>query len=409
MSQFDPYLNWLGIPPEEQPPHFYRLLGLTLFETSPELIAYAAERQMYHVSAFQNGPYVEMAQFVLNEMAAARACLLDPQQKAYYDQHLYQSMGTRGEMQVAPPPPPVAAQPPHVPVAGPPAAAHLGPAPFMAGPPPPAMPPTVIPPANPPVASMPPMNMPPAGVPAPGPMYGQSPLPAAAPMATPFAPPGAGGAAPLLPPLMAPIMAPPPGAAPIAPMAAGPVAAAPIATVPVAAPAAAPAAADPLEELAAAPTRRRRLLPKKKEQGLSKEMIMLSAVGGIACLLGLIFLAVHASSPEGTGYEGIVETPASVTPPRKPSPPPVKKTSSPKSKEAIRRVRSHIPDAPPVSRSQPPRTNYNDGPFNETLEPNVNPGPPDHNPFEKPPEPTAPDVNKFPADDAGPMEKPPPR
>ena len=31
-SSFDPYHRWLSIPPEEQPPDFYRLLGLRQFE-----------------------------------------------------------------------------------------------------------------------------------------------------------------------------------------------------------------------------------------------------------------------------------------------------------------------------------------------------------------------------------------
>src|SRR5688572_1794287 len=29
---FDAYYTWLGIPPAEQPPHFYRLLGVQPFE-----------------------------------------------------------------------------------------------------------------------------------------------------------------------------------------------------------------------------------------------------------------------------------------------------------------------------------------------------------------------------------------
>ena len=35
---FDPYHRWLGIPPDEQPPHHYRLLGINAFETDPEVI-----------------------------------------------------------------------------------------------------------------------------------------------------------------------------------------------------------------------------------------------------------------------------------------------------------------------------------------------------------------------------------
>ena len=37
-EKFDPYYTWLGIPPQEQPPHFYRLLGLEVFEENREVI-----------------------------------------------------------------------------------------------------------------------------------------------------------------------------------------------------------------------------------------------------------------------------------------------------------------------------------------------------------------------------------
>ena len=53
---FDPYYQWLGIPPEEQPPNHYRLLGIQLFEENREVIQNAADRQMVHLRSFQNGP-----------------------------------------------------------------------------------------------------------------------------------------------------------------------------------------------------------------------------------------------------------------------------------------------------------------------------------------------------------------
>ena len=45
-ESFDPYHVWLGIPPSEQPPHYYRLLGIPLYETDPVVITTAAQRQM---------------------------------------------------------------------------------------------------------------------------------------------------------------------------------------------------------------------------------------------------------------------------------------------------------------------------------------------------------------------------
>ena len=38
MTKFDPYHRWLGIPPEEQPAHFYRLLGIKALEDNADVI-----------------------------------------------------------------------------------------------------------------------------------------------------------------------------------------------------------------------------------------------------------------------------------------------------------------------------------------------------------------------------------
>ena len=34
--EFDPYHQWLGIAPSDQPPNHYRLLGLQLFEPNAD-------------------------------------------------------------------------------------------------------------------------------------------------------------------------------------------------------------------------------------------------------------------------------------------------------------------------------------------------------------------------------------
>jgi hypothetical protein len=88
MAEFDPYYEWLGIPREEQPPHHYRLLGLPPFESKPELIANAADRQMVYVRTFQTGLHKAHSQLVLNQLAVARGCLLDPAKKKQYDDGL---------------------------------------------------------------------------------------------------------------------------------------------------------------------------------------------------------------------------------------------------------------------------------------------------------------------------------
>jgi hypothetical protein len=106
MAGFDPYRKWLGIPPQEQPPNHYRLLGIGLFESDPDVIAGAADRQIYHVRNFQMGEFAEIAQFILNELVTAQVCLLDPQRKAEYDNWLRQTMPVeRPQPRVAPAPP----------------------------------------------------------------------------------------------------------------------------------------------------------------------------------------------------------------------------------------------------------------------------------------------------------------
>ena len=84
-AQFDAYHKWLGIPPHEQPPNYYRLLGIAVFEDDPEVIAAAADRQMVHVKSFAAGRHSHESQRLLNELSAARIVLLNAQQKARYD------------------------------------------------------------------------------------------------------------------------------------------------------------------------------------------------------------------------------------------------------------------------------------------------------------------------------------
>jgi formylglycine-generating enzyme required for sulfatase activity len=94
---FDPYHVWLGIAPAEQPANHYRLLGINLFESDPEVIDNAADRQMVHLRSFQLGKQAELSQRLLNEMAAAKVCLLRPEKKAAYDQQLRQQLQTQAE------------------------------------------------------------------------------------------------------------------------------------------------------------------------------------------------------------------------------------------------------------------------------------------------------------------------
>jgi hypothetical protein len=82
---FDPYLHWLAIRDPKRPPNHYRMLGIDLFESDPEVILNAADRQMTHIRRFQGGKHSADSQRLLNELATAKICLLNPEKKALYD------------------------------------------------------------------------------------------------------------------------------------------------------------------------------------------------------------------------------------------------------------------------------------------------------------------------------------
>ncbi|HEV3341966.1 MAG TPA: NPCBM/NEW2 domain-containing protein [Pirellulales bacterium] len=85
---FNPYHKWLGIPPDEQPADHYRLLAIARFESDADVISGAADRQMGHLRTFQTGQRSALSQKLLNELSAARLCLLSPERKAAYDDQL---------------------------------------------------------------------------------------------------------------------------------------------------------------------------------------------------------------------------------------------------------------------------------------------------------------------------------
>lgn len=97
-EEFDPYRKWLGIPPKDQPPHHYRLLGIAPFEDDPDVIENAASRQMAHVRTFQTGKHGPISQRILNELTAAKLCLLQPDKKAAYDLILRKELAAAGEL-----------------------------------------------------------------------------------------------------------------------------------------------------------------------------------------------------------------------------------------------------------------------------------------------------------------------
>jgi hypothetical protein len=133
-EEFDPYHKWLGIPPRDQPPHHYRLLGVEPFEADPEVIDAAANRLLEYLQNVAAGPRLAAAQALMNEIAAARLCLLDAVKKAAYDKKLSAELpatdqskapptvGNTAPDGMPPPPPPIArgpAVPAAIPIAAP--------------------------------------------------------------------------------------------------------------------------------------------------------------------------------------------------------------------------------------------------------------------------------------------------
>ncbi len=84
-TAFDPYYTWLGIPPHQQPADHYRLLGVQPFEGNVDVISHALDQRLAYVRTFQNGRRGDLSQTILNELALAGTCLLDPASRRRYD------------------------------------------------------------------------------------------------------------------------------------------------------------------------------------------------------------------------------------------------------------------------------------------------------------------------------------
>src|SRR5438105_1099236 len=70
-DDFDPYQKWLGIPPQEQPPNYYRLLTLKPLEPDPGVIERTADKLTAYLEARSQGKNAAHAQQLLEEVAAA--------------------------------------------------------------------------------------------------------------------------------------------------------------------------------------------------------------------------------------------------------------------------------------------------------------------------------------------------
>lgn len=91
MAAFDGYHKWLGIAPKDQPPNYYRLLGVDAFESDMDVIRHAADKQLAFLKTCSTWENLALAQQLMNEIAAARECLLDAKSRAAYNAGLRNS------------------------------------------------------------------------------------------------------------------------------------------------------------------------------------------------------------------------------------------------------------------------------------------------------------------------------
>ncbi len=101
MGNFDPYLAWLDIPSDQRPATHYRLLGIREFESDPQTVNSAADRVLGHLVQYRQGQDVAQCDRLVQEVQAARACLLDPSRKDAYDSSLRQGMSSGAAGQAA--------------------------------------------------------------------------------------------------------------------------------------------------------------------------------------------------------------------------------------------------------------------------------------------------------------------
>lgn len=135
-ADFDPYRKWLAISDPRRPVNHYRLLGLELFENDLEVVQNASDARMALVRTFASGKHSTLSQKILNELAAAKVCLLNPTKRAAYDAKLRADQAAE-EQAAAPPAPPAVAAPAVPPARAVPVAHPLPVAqPFPVAPPP---------------------------------------------------------------------------------------------------------------------------------------------------------------------------------------------------------------------------------------------------------------------------------
>jgi len=82
---FDPYRDWLEISGGKAGADYYQLLGLAAYESDPRLIQTAADGRIALVEKIPPGSHAVERLQLLDELRAARLCLMNPAGRARYD------------------------------------------------------------------------------------------------------------------------------------------------------------------------------------------------------------------------------------------------------------------------------------------------------------------------------------
>jgi len=82
---FDPYEQWLGIPPGPRPPNYYDLLGLPSDEPDLQRFHEASRDRYSRVQTYVLSPLRQQAQELLGLIGQAVSCLTDPRRRDHYD------------------------------------------------------------------------------------------------------------------------------------------------------------------------------------------------------------------------------------------------------------------------------------------------------------------------------------
>ena len=96
LLEFDPYQAWLGIMSPNRPPNPYELLNLVPLDADRSRVRAALDRRLTTLDGKRSGADPEIWQALRDELEAAAATLLDPEQRAVTDAAIKRKLAMTG-------------------------------------------------------------------------------------------------------------------------------------------------------------------------------------------------------------------------------------------------------------------------------------------------------------------------